>query len=234
MLGGTSIASFGRKRRGSAYPRRYRGGRRRYSGRRTYPLRRMPAAKFAAQVLAVVKPESKFHFRDVADITAQGDPMVTALSVIDQGTTAQLRIGNWIQPTTLYGHITVTGDTESVIDHSSVKLCLLQWNEDEDKNPFDGSELLQDNDAPGGPWRVSEKGTFTIMWSAYLIVINDVNNSQFSKTLKFNVDMKKRPRVLFEGPNRKKNHLFFAALTNHGALNAPRIELQSQLRYTDS
>lgn len=198
-------------------------------------MRRLPAASFAAKVRAVVKAESKFVFSKGASQVAQGDPFFIHVSDISQGTGASQRIGNWIQPTNLYGHVTIAGNNGATQDHNGVRVMLLQWNEDDEKNQFDGSRILQDNLSPGGPWRVTEKGVFSVLWSSFLTVVNNSDNTQFVKTLKFDVKMHKRKRVLYEGPNLRKFQIFFCAFTDSTILELfPSVETQIQLRYSDS
>ncbi len=226
-------------RRRSMYPRARYGGRggRRTSFRRRQrgPMRRLPAASFAAKVRAVVKAESKFKYLKGAGQVAQGDPFFIHVSDIGQGTDASQRIGNWIQPTNLYGHITLTGNNAATQDHNGIRVLMLQWNEDDEKNQFDGTRLLQDNLTPGGPWRVTEKGVFTVLWSSYLTIVNNSDNTQFVKTLKYDIKMHKRKRVLFNANELAKFQIYFCCLTDSTSIeNFPTVEAQIQLRYTDS
>ncbi len=220
------------------YPRtRYgRGGKRTsFRRRQRAPMRRLPTPSFAAKVRAVVKAESKFRYIKGAGQVAQGDPFFIHVTEIAQGTDASNRIGNWIQPTNLYGHLTIAGNNEATQDHNAIRVVFLQWNEDDEKNQFDGTRLLQDNLTPGGPWRVTEKGTFTVLWSSFLTVVNNSDNTQFVKTLKFDIKMHKRKRVLYAASELRKFQIYFCMLTDSTAIeNFPSIEAQIQLRFTDS
>ncbi len=230
--------SNGYKRR--AYPTT-RFKKRRYSNKRSRyapASRRMaPGGNFAAKVRSVVKAESKFtySFSSLAEFR-RTQAKVLDLSGVVAGLGASTRIGNWIQPTVLYGHITVVGDTAAILPTSSVRLCLLQYHEDESAAPFDADILLENTLTPGGPWQVTSKGKYSILWSSYFTITNDFANLAFTRTLAFNVKMHKRPRILFAGATLKKEQLFFVALTDIdvGAGAAPLVAAQIQLRYTDS
>ncbi len=230
--------SNGYKRR--AYPTT-RFKKRRYSQKRsryTPASRRMaPGGNFAAKVRSVVKAESKFLYSFSAlQEFRRTQAFVSNLSSINQGLGASTRIGNWIQPTVLYGHITVTGDTAAVLATSSVRVCLVQYHEDESQAAFDASILLENTLTPGGPWQVISKGKYSILWSSYFTITNDFANLAFTRTLAFNVKMHKRPRVLYATATQKKEQLFFVALTDIdvGAGAAPLVATQIQLRYSDS
>lgn len=228
----------GYKRR--AYPttrfkkRRYTTKRSRYAPAN----RRMaPGGNFAAKVRSVVKAESKFIYSATALVNvARTQAIVVSLGNVPQGVGASQRIGNWIQPTVLYGHITVNGDAASLLDTSSVRICLLQYNEDESSTAFDANILLENTLTPGGPWQVISKGKYTILWSSYFTITNNLANLAFTRTLAFNVKMQKRPRVLFAGSTQKKQQLFFVALSDVdvGAGPFPQVAAQIQMRYTDS
>ena len=200
-------------------------------------MRRMPPANFAAKVRSVVKAESKFHytFTEFANFQRTA-AYVQPLSIINQGIGASGRIGNWIQPTVLYGHITVQGAPSAVLNTSHNRVCLLQYNEDESLTPFDAVILLEQTLTPGGPWKVTSKGKFTILWSAYFQTTNSIDNLSYERSLPFNVKMHKRPRCLFDVNAQKKGALFFVALTdiNVGGGDPPTVATAIQLRYTDA
>ncbi len=234
MLAGTGVSTHGRKRRGG-YPRRYKGGRRSYPGRRRYGLRPRANPAFAAKVLAVVKPESKFTFNIIQGDCFVNNPVSLVVSGQDEGVGASQRIGNWIQPTSLYGHVTISGMPEALRHHSSVKLCFLQFHDDSQSSAFDPNNILENNIAPGGPWKVTEKGKWSILWSKYLIVVNHVDNSQFTKTVAFNINMRNRPRCLFAEGLLKREQIFFVALSDApGNPDEVQVLAQVQLRYSDS
>lgn len=237
VLNSFVMSGYGRKRRPN---RRYkRGFQNRVPFRRAagVSVYRTPSAAFAQRVRSVVKAESKYLYSFTSDEFERTAPLVFLISNVVPGTDATERVGNWIQPTALYGHITVTGtDSHPAVQDTqkNVRCCLVQWNEDDSKNSFDGLRLLENTAAPGGPWRVSEKGTFTILWDKYFTIINKSDNMQFSKTVAFNVKMHKRPRVLWDGITRKKNHIYLCVMTDAVPTELPTAQADMQLRYTDS
>ncbi len=227
------MVPYSRKRPRFAYKTR---GRRITRGRRRYPLTRMPKAVFAQQVRSVIKQESKFHFIAAQGFPIATEPMILRLSEIPQGIGASARVGNWLKPTNLYGNITITAFNNAAFPSYRVRVAILQWNEDESKDVFDGSRILEDDNSPGGPWRVSEKGQFTILWSKFCAVVNNSDNTQFVKSFPFQIKMHNKKRVLFEGAAPKKFQLFAFVACNApiGSGEPPGVVVESQLRYTDS
>lgn len=196
-------------------------------GRRTYAPRRF--------ISPGVKPESKFIFSHQKGDAVLNLPFVVHVSHVAPGVGVNSRVANFIQPTNLYGHIDVTGDGSCEAVTSKVRLAFVQWHEDDSKSAFDGQRLLEDQQAPGGPWNVSEKGVFTILWSSYFTVTNNLENAKLSKTLRFDIKMHKRQRVLYDASASKKHQIFFVAMTDIVGFGPfPHVDAQIQLRFTDS
>ncbi len=195
--------------------------------------RSTPSRRFVSN--AGAKPESKFVFTHEKGEAVLNLPFVVHVSHIVPGVGVNARVANFIQPTNLYGHINVTGDGACEAITSQVRLCFVQWHEDECKSAFDGQRLLQSQVAPGGPWNVSEKGVFTILWSTYFTVTNNLENAKLSRTCKFDIKMHKRQRVLYDASASKKHQIFFCAMTDIVGFGPfPHVDAQIQLRFTDS
>lgn len=181
------------------------------------------------------KPESKFLFTHATGDAVLNIPFIIHVSHIVPGVGINARVANFVQPTNLYGHINVTGDGAASAVTSQVRLCFVQWHEDDSKSSFDGQRLLQDQQAPGGPWNVSEKGVFTILWSHYCTVTNNLENAKLSKTLRFDIKMHRRQRVLYDASASKKHQIFFCAMSDIVGFGPfPHVDAQIQLRFTDS
>ncbi len=194
-----------------------------------------PNKSFAAKVLAVTKSESKYRFTTASGQMTVADPVFGLCSSVLNGSLTTERIGNWIQPTNLYGHVTVTGSAEATEATFAIRLCLLQWHESDEKNQFDGLRLLEDPTEPGGPWKVSEKGVFSILWDSYIVVQNNPQNAKFSQTVEVQVKMRKRPRCLYDGQALKKDQIFYCFMSDAAGLdNFPSVAAGLQLRYTDT
>lgn len=200
-------------------------------------MRRMPPANFAAKVRSVVKAESKYHYTFTGFANFQRTAAyVQALSIVNQGVSATTRVGNWMQPTVIYGHVSVQGAVSALLNTSHCRLAILQYHEDESAIPFDAVIMLEQTLTPGGPWEVISKGKYSILWSAYFHITNALDNSTYERTLPFNIKMHKRPRCLYDANTQKKEQLFFVALSDIdvGAGDPPQVATQIQLRYTDS
>ncbi len=219
--------------KGYRYPRRATAGR----GRpRRYAMYRTPGRAFAARVRAVVKAESKYKY-----LPFEADPTVTApfvhhVSEIALGQLSTQRIGNWIQPTSVYGTVRVFGNPASEELTDGVRVGCLIWNNDNDSDAFDATNLLEFNEAPGGPFKIPEKGSFTILWTRYVQVVNNDDNAQFVKTLKVSFPMVRKPKILYDGGESKKYQIFFFALSDTPGLSEtpPHIEGDLTIRFNDS
>lgn len=218
--------------KGYRYPKRAYGGR----GRpRRYPMYRTPGS-FASRVRAVVKAESKYKYLPFEADPTITSPFVHRISAIALGNLSTERIGNWIQPTSLYGTVRIFGNNDSEETTDGVRVGCLVWNNDNDSDAFDATNLLEFNEAPGGPFKIPEKGSFTILWTRYVQVVNNDDNAQFVKNLKLSVSMIRKPKILFDGGENKKFQVFFFALTDTPGLSEtpPHIEGDLTLRFTDS
>lgn len=236
------LVMYGARRpyRRSMYPAtRYK--KRRYGGKRAPKragMRRIAPANFAAKVRQVIKPESKFLFAETvaANVILNIPVVVPITNTLGQGVGASTRIGNWIQPTALYGHITLQGASAAEFPVDFIRCVIIQYNDDQAAAPFDPDVLLESATAPGGPWKVTSKGIFTVLWSSYFTITNDQANLAFTRTIPFDIKMQKRPRVLYDSATAKKGQLFFICMSTKLVVPAPYplCSTQIQLRYTDS
>ena len=235
MLVGTGVSLGGGKRRGGV-PRRYKGGRRKGSARR-FSLKVSPA--FARQVKAVVKPESKYLYTSIhRSLVELANPFVESLDDMKQGSGVSLRIGNSVSPTVIYGQMTLVGVHlgDGLHDVSAVRMVLLQYHDDQSESPFDASIVLENSATPGGPFKVTSKGRFTVVWSKFLNIVNRRDNSQFSKTCPVQVNVKKYRDPLYDAAVAKKHHYWMCVFTDANSVGGWFVEVrqQLQLRYTDS
>ncbi len=106
-------------------------------------------------------------------------------------------------------------------------------------NPVIASEFLEDPNRPGGPFRVSRKGEFSVLWTKFLFLSNHSDNVTFSKTLKWTLNLQKKSKTLFDGvgaDDGTKYQYFFCAVSDSLSPVSfpPTLDVDSMFRYTDS
>ncbi len=222
---------------GRMYTRPYKAIYRRPYSRYRRGMHMASGRSFATRVRKVVKAEVKFRdqgFSVTPIVGAQSEVLATN---IDQGAGASNRIGNWLQPLSLKGNITVQGDDAAgpQQENHGVRVGYAMWKNDETNDAFTYDRIMQDGAAPGGPFSVPEKDSYKVLWTKYMTVNNHRQNSQFTKTFGFSINLTSLPRTLYDNANSKKNQIFFFAGSDDivGA-NPPTVLVDSMLRFTDS
>jgi len=200
--------------------------------RRRRVFRRKPMT--VGRVKRIVGAELKFRDLGVGPINI---PSVTGsviqISNIAQGDTAQQREGNWIKPTTWMGTIIIAGNINQSEPTSAYRLGAVCWKENQNVDSISLAKLMQDVNAPHQQYNIQSKGSFKILWSRTGVVSNDVNNPQFQKVLRFYV--KPRMKILFDGEDSRKYHLFLFAFSDRNVLDSPPFySFDTRLRFTDS
>lgn len=218
------------------YPRRRRNGyvKRRFV-RRGPPMYRQPA--IAARASApVVRPDLKYSHHGFSCEPSIGNPICRLLSNLDLGVSATTRAGNSVQPVSLYGYITINGDPDgSTASNYGVRVGFAQWLNDQSRDQFNARDLMLDETRPGGPFNVASKGMFKILWSRYVIVYNKGDNARICHTERYRVNLRRAPKVMFEGDETlKANQLFFFTLSDDSnGTSPPSVEVDVMFRYND-
>jgi len=208
------------------------------SRRKAYTRRSSKArtqAAFRKRVLRIVAPESKFRLIGVQQqpiVGAQSESLITNMGI---GSSATTRVGNWIKTTRIDGNWTITADPAAAADTVGVRVGLACWKNDQSVDPFSAGRIMGDAAAPGGWFSVTEKDAYRVIYSKYVNLVNNGDNSQLTKVIPFNLDLSKLPKVLYDGANEKKNHLFFFSVSDDivGA-SPPQVNIEGTLRYSDS
>ncbi len=218
-------------------------GRRNYKKKsRRAPYRRRAGAvarrklTFKRRVLRIVGAESKFRLMGFTEQPFVGDQEQFLVTNIPRGTTQSTRIGNWIRPTSLRGEMVCIGDGASTTALTfSYRLGVALWKNDESVDPFSAARIMQDPAAPLGPFDVIEKGAYQVLWTRTGTVVNNSDNSQITKKYRFNVNLSKLPRTLFDDTAQKKYSIHFFFLSDDIVGSAPlEVAVDAMLRYTDS
>ncbi len=163
--------------------------------------------------------------------------IVAGISDIGQGDTNVLRTGNMIQPVSVHGYASVTGNAAEAATNAQahVRIGLLRWNEDESTQVPTLPVLVADTGNPFCPYSLTNKGRYSILWSRVCIVSNTVENPNFQKLFRFKVKLDKGPKALFSGAAQKKFQYFFFGYSDIPAANEePLLEFCTSLRFTDS
>lgn len=199
--------------------------------------RRRPRRSFARRVRQVVAQELKYQIG-----AFQVSPIVGAQSSVDvtqiaQGQTQTTRNGNWIKPVTIHGNIVIVGDTTvpRTADQYGIRVGYACWMNDESSDPFSAARIMQSAAAPVGPFNILEKGAFKVLWSRFVVVVNNDDNAQLVKRLRFKVNLGRLPKILYDAANQKKYNIFFFALSDDTTGTQPvTIFVDHVFRYTDS
>ncbi len=163
-------------------------------------------------------------------------PMVVPLTNnIAQGDTNLERTGNWIQPITYHGYVTVRGINNATENSNGVRIMILRWKNDESVDPALVNKVVEDSADPFASFKFTQKGAFTVLYSRVFNIVNQQNNPQFLKTYRFKVPLSRGQRTLYDGATPKKYQLFFMAFSDALIVaEEPELTISSTLRWTDS
>lgn len=220
---------------------RGRGRRTSYHNKRRYPMYRKFGVTrgFKAKVQQAVGAELKFipHFSLLE--ASNDNPNATFISIVDQGTGSEQRVGNWCSPSSVHGTVRCHGNPEASPETWTIRVGVLRYNDNSQGTSLFGSGFMEDPQRPGGPFKVASKGEFSVLWTRVLIVSNNTDNTLFTRALRYRVNLKNSPKCLYEGAgagSRTKNHLIFFAVSDCAvtALSPPSVDFDSMFRYTDS
>ncbi len=213
--------------------------RRRNYGRRKRPTRRKYSKKpmTVGRVKRIISAELKLSLvgNDFIAISI-GSPMIVPLTAnIAQGDTNLARTGNWIQPVTYHGYVTVRGVQASPEISNNVRCGIIRWKNDQSVDPALVNKIMEDPGAPGTSFNFGNKGSFTVLWSRFFNIVHQERNPQFLKTYRWKVSLGRGQKVLYDGATAKKYQLFFFAFSDGLAdANSPLLSIDSTLRWTDS
>jgi len=214
------------------YSRRRRPMRRRRTGR-AYNSKVMTVGKVKRIISAELKVSTVGN--DFLPISI-GDPLVVPLTNnIAQGDTNLQRTGNWIQPITYHGYVTVRGVNNSPQLTNNVRIMILRWKNDESVDPALVAKVIQDPGDPFSSFQFTQKGAFTILYSRAFNIIHADQNPQFLKTYRFKIPLSRGQKTLYDGLDPKKYQLFFMAFSDSLVdAEAPQLAISTTLRWTDS
>ncbi len=181
--------------------------------------------------------DAELKVKDVAANGLNPDNLlgtIVRLSDVAVGDGNNQRTGNWIKPTSLMGTISIQG-VDGIPDRSTkCRISIVQWKENQDADPIALDRIMQNVAQPHQQYNVESKGSFKILWSRTFTLVNQDENSQFLRTFRFYV--KPSMKVLFDGADARKYHLFLVASSDKTALSGdvPLLDFNTRLRYTDS
>ncbi len=218
-------------------------GRRKFKGRpkRRFPARRRGSSKkrqaavFKRRVLRIVGAESKFRITGANSRPQIGAQTEIRLTDIDVGTSASQRIGNWIRPVSLRGNMVIRGTAGNALQKLSIRVGVALWKNDQSADPFLAGDIMADGNSPFGEFSVLEKGSFQILWTRTMVVVNNDDNSQNVKKVMFSINLSKVLKTLYSGAAPKKYQLFYFFISDdsNGGADAVNIEVDALFRYTD-
>ncbi len=208
-----------------------RGSRRPYSN--GYSSRVMTVGK----VKRIISAELKVSLvaNDFLPISVALPMVVSLTSNIAQGDTNLQRTGNWIQPVTYHGYVTVRGNASATEETNGIRIMILRWKNDEEMDAASVLKVVQDPADPFSSFKFTQKGAFTILYSRVFSVVNNISNPQFLKTYRFKIPLSRGQKVLYDGDQEKKYQLFFMAFSDALVVgDEPELTISSTLRWTDS
>ncbi len=214
-----------------------------YSMRRNGRRRKRPMRRTSNKVMTVgkvkriISAELKVALvgNDFIAISIAAPMVVPLTANIAQGDTNLQRNGNWIQPVTYHGYVTVKGINNSPEETNGVRIMILRWKNDQSVDPALVNKVVEDPGDPFSSFKFTQKGAFTILYSRVFNIVHADQNPQFLKTYRFKVALSRGQRSLYDGATPKKYQLFFMAFSDGlVAANSPLLSISSTLRYTDS
>ncbi len=218
-------------------------GRRTFKGRpkRRFPARRRGSSKkrqaavFKRRVLRIVGAESKFRITGANSRPQVGAQTEIRVTDIDLGTSASQRIGNWIRPVSLRGNMVIRGSPGNALQKLSIRCGVALWKNDQSADPFLAGDIMADANSPMGDFSVLEKGSYQVLWTRTMVVVNNDDNSQNVKKVMFSINLSKVPKTLYSGAAPKKYQLFYFFISDdtNGGVDAVNIEIDALFRYTD-
>lgn len=192
---------------------------------------------FDSMVRDCVGVEAKLRLRGGVNFLFKvGSQISQAVTEVFNGTGQGSRVGNRIKPLALESTLTVFGQPEAGAFFFQARVGYLMWHEDEGKTPFDPDKLLFDPGFPGGAYAYNSKGSFTILWDEFLVVSNTIESANFMHTVCTSLDLSKLPEVLYDGPAKTDNQIFFFALSDAGIADEhhPFCTFTHSFYYSDS
>lgn len=196
--------------------------------------RRFPMS--VGRVKRIIDAELKISLvnNDFVDIFV-GTTSIVQLSSIAQGDTNLTRTGNWIKPITTHGYIVVKGFPGAVAASYGIRVGIVRWNNDQSVDPVSVLKLMFDAAIPAGSFSFVNKGAFKVVWTRYVSVVNNTDNSQFLKTLKYYIRLSSAPKCLYNGATNKKFQYFVFAMSDDlSAAEHPSYQIDNTFRFTDS
>lgn len=188
------------------------------------------------RVKRIINAELKYVVQAIDGAVPPAGVIIPITEGISLGDTQTNRTGNWIAAQNYHGNLVVKGNPAAMpgTDSFLIRVGVFQWMNDTQFDPPDMSQIVHDLAAPLGPLSLLNKGSFKQLWARTFAIMNDDDNSQFLKKFSIYVKMSRRPKVLFDGDNPKKFHIYFFALSDSIVLENPAFSLQTVFRYTDS
>ncbi len=207
--------------------------RRRRPMRRTYNNKVMTVGKVKRIISAELKLSTVAN--DFLAISVALPMVVSLTGNIAQGDTNLQRTGNWIQPITYHGYVTVRGSNNAVEDTNGVRIMILRWKNDESVDPALVNKVVEDPADPFSSFKFTQRGAFTILYSRVFNIVHKENNPQFLKTYRFKIPLSRGQKTLYDGAIPKKYQLFFMAFSDSLTVGEePELSISSTLRWTDS
>ncbi len=221
--------------------RRTRRSRRRFTSRRRFggrpTMRRRPMT--SGRVRRIIDAELKYHILTAGgqapSFVGDSQPLT---ELITQGDGVTQRNGNWIKPVNIHGTLRVTAvnDPGAISPVVDVRAMVIRWNEDLSVNPPTLAHVVNDPSAPGGQFNFENKGQFKVMWTKNFTLVNDDDNSQFTKLFKVYIRLSRSPKTLFDGAAlaKKFHYIFYIFSDTNAAGEIPSYQIDFVTRYTDS
>ncbi len=187
------------------------------------------------RVRKIIGAELKRHTTSLNGLAPAVDGSIVGLTdIINIGSSALTRTGNWLKNINVHGTLSVLGQ-DSAGQIVTVRAGVFRW----DLDASDGGPVLADivsNDtAPGSQFNFENKGNFQILWTKVFNIVNQDNNPAYQRLFKIYIKTGRLPRILYNGALPKKNQLYFFIFSDTDAPGEiPTFRLDLVNRYTDS
>ncbi len=222
------------RRRFGAY--RSRGFKRRSRYRSAYKSSRIFRSPMTAyKVIRLVGGEMKHTVNSIQfDVNPNTGNFAGLTSDIVRGTNAANRIGNWIQPINVHGHVELTGDATSPEATTVVRFGYFRWKVDDNAESPTMLTVMETPSLPQGPFNFGSKDKFEILYSRVVTLVNNVDNTQFTKRFRTYIKLARGPKVVYDDAIPTKFQIYFFALSDAPVGSEPTLCIVTTLRFTDA
>lgn len=216
------------------------GGRYFYATQKKAPKRKEADKKIARIAQRVVSRniEHKIHDYDLTPTAISYNGIMTNITSIFQGDTANTRNGRFITPTKLKFRWLVSASATDA--YNSMRILIVKWKEDDLVAPVPGNVLqhIDSVDAPQSqvPFENNAK-KFSVIYDNYVSVTSNTGSGGSSvRSGTVTLSRKKLSKIMYDLGNVDTGYgnYYLVAASDSAAVSHPRLQLHTRMHYEDA